>query len=89
MYTKSWQIIKDDSERTFEICGKEANDNSFTNEVYGMQKAGMNVSSLSLPVTNKYSSKESITIAGYTKENGLQTRLRSQYREINRSVDPW
>ena len=48
-----------------------SSDNSFTNKVYGMQKAGMNVSGVTPPVTNKTSSKDLIKITGYTKEDGL------------------
>jgi len=82
MYTKNWQIIKDDSKRTFEICGFEVNTNHFTNSVYGMQKAGMNVSCVTPPVTNRNSNKESVKVSGYTPEAGLYTRLLKQHREI-------
>jgi len=82
MITKFWQIIKDDSKRTFEVCGQVSNDNSFTNKVYGMQKAGMNVSGMAPPVTNKTSSKDLIKIIGYTKEDGLYERLLRQFREL-------
>jgi len=82
MYTKCWQIIKDDSKKTFENCGQEANTNHFTNNIYGMQKAGMNVSYVTPPVTNTNSSKDSVKITGYTKETGLHDRLMKEYREI-------
>ena len=82
MITKFWQIIKDDSKRTFEVCGQVSNDNAFTNKVYGMQKAGMNVSGMAPPVTNKTSSKDLIKITGYTKEDGLYQRLLDQFRQI-------
>jgi hypothetical protein len=82
MYSKNWQVIRDDSKRTFEVCGQVANTNSFTNEVYGMQKVGMNVSCSTPPVTNKESSKDLIKIIGYTKEDGLYTRLQLQYKQI-------
>jgi hypothetical protein len=82
MTTKFWQIIKDDSKRTFEVCGQISNDNSFSNKIYGMQKAGMNVSGITPPVTNKTSSKELVKITGYTKEEGLYERLLNQYRKI-------
>ena len=90
MYTKSWLVIKDDSGKTFEVCGKESNDNAFTNNTYAMQKAGMNVSSMTLPVTNKYANRETISIVGYVKEEGLHQRLLKQFREITmRSEDHW
>ena len=52
-----------------------------------MQKAGMNVSCMTPPVTNKTSSKSLIKITGYTKEDGLQERLLKQYNEIRDSYD--
>ena len=84
MYSKCWQIIKDDSKKTFEICGQESNTNFFTNAIHGMQKAGMNVSCVTPPVTSKSSSKEVIKIIGYAKEDGLHERLLNEYREIMR-----
>ena len=90
MYSKFWQIIKDDSKRTFEVCGQASSENSFTNKTYGMQKAGMNVSCITPPVTNKTSSKDLIKIIGYTKEEGLLERLMNQYKEITmRPEDQW
>ena len=47
-----------------------------------MQKAGMNVSGMTPPVTNKTSSKDLIKITGYTKEDGLHQRLSNQFRQI-------
>ena len=88
MYTSCWEIIRDDSKRTFEICGQTANTNSFTNNVYAMQRAGMNVSCMTPPVSNKYSNKGAIKIAGYSKEDGLHERLLRQHMEITiRSID--
>lgn len=82
MYSKYWQVIKDDTKHTFEVCGQVANENSFTNKTYAMQKAGMNVSCSTPPVTNKNSSKDTIKVIGYTKEEGLQERLSKQFMEI-------
>jgi len=88
MYTKIWQVIKDDSKKTFEACSQETNTNYFTNLVYGMQRVGMNVSCITPPVTNTNSNKESIKITNYTKEVGLYDRLMKQYQEINmRAID--
>lgn len=90
MITRFWQILRDDSKRTFEVCGQVANDNAFTNKTYAMQKAGMNVSCMTPPVSNKTSSKDLIKITGYTKEVGLQERLLKEYREITwTSHDEW
>lgn len=79
---KFWQIIKDDSTRTFEVCNQATNTNAFTNKAYAMQKAGMNVSCITPPVTNKNSSRDAIGITGYKPENGLYERLSNQYRAI-------
>ena len=82
MYSKYWLIIKDDTKKTFEVCGQASNDNAFHNNTYAMQRVGMNVSCIVPPVTNKTSNKDLIKITGYTKEDGLQERLSRQYREI-------
>lgn len=90
MYSKCWEIIKDDSKRTFEVCGHSANNNLFTNNIHGMQRAGMNVSYATPPVTNKSSSKDLIKLTGYTQEDGLHERLLNEYRDITRkSIDDW
>jgi hypothetical protein len=90
MYSRYWLIIKDDSKRTFEVCGQASNENSFTNKTYAMQKLGMNVSCTTPPVTNKTSSKELIKITGYAKEKGLHKRLSEQYMKITtKSADEW
>jgi hypothetical protein len=82
MYTRSWQVIKDDTKRTFEVCGQSDNTNAFTNEVYAMQREGMNVSGVTPPVSNKESSKDLVKMTGYTKEEGLYERLKNQFKEI-------
>ena len=79
---KFWQIIKDDSKRTFEVCGQAANTNAFTNKTYAMQKAGMNVSCITPPITNKNSSKDLIKVMTYSREDGLYERLLKQYRDL-------
>ncbi len=90
MYSKCWLIIKDDSKRTFEVCGNASNDNAFTNQTHAMQKAGLNVSCITPPVTNKTSSRDVIKVIGYTRENGLHERLLNQYREITAKLsDNW
>ncbi len=82
MYSKYWQVVKDDTTRTFEVISQVSNDNAFTNKIHGMQKAGMNISCLTPPVTNKTSSKSMIKVTGYTMEEGLYERLLKQYMEI-------
>jgi hypothetical protein len=88
---KFWQVIKDDSKRTFEVCGQASNENAFTNKVYAMQKAGMNVSCITPPVTNKNSSKDLVKLTGYSKEEGLYERLLTEFRTktIDSSFDQW
>jgi hypothetical protein len=49
-----------------------------------MQRAGMNVSAMTPPVTNKTSSKDLIKIVGYTPEDGLYERLQTEFRNISR-----
>lgn len=90
MYSTCWQIIRDDLKKTFEVCGQDSNTNHFTNAVHGMQKAGMNVSYLTTPVSGKHSSKSVIKVDGYTKEDGLQARLLKEYALISRKeFDDW
>jgi hypothetical protein len=86
MYSKYWQIVRDDSTRTFEVCGQNSNTNFFTNGIQAMQKAGMTVTGMTPPVGGKYSNKESIKIAGYTREKGLYERLLTEYRELSRKL---
>jgi hypothetical protein len=85
MYSKCWQVIKDDNKKTFEVCGQEENTNHFTNGTYGMQKAGMNVSCITPPVTNQTASKDKIKIVGYTIEEGLYNRLVKEHQAIMRN----
>jgi hypothetical protein len=90
MYSKCWLIIRDDTKRTFEIVGLESNTNHFMNNVHGMQKAGMNVSCLTPPVTNKTSSKDAVKVVGYTREVNLHERLSEEYKKITRKdFDQW
>lgn len=80
MYTRSWQIIRDDTKKTFEVQGQETNTDHFMNLVHGMQKLGMTVTAVLLPVTNQFSSKEGIKQTGYRVEQGLYTRLMKEYQ---------
>jgi hypothetical protein len=38
MITKFWQVIKDDSKRTFEVCGQVSNENSLSIKSTGCKK---------------------------------------------------
>ncbi len=90
MYTRSWQIIRDDSKRTFEVLGQESNNDHFSNLVHGMQKLGMQVTAMFLPVTNQFASKEAIKYTGYVTEVGLYDRLMKDYRaRISEGSGAW
>ncbi len=90
MYTRSWQIIRDDSKKTFEVIGQETNTDHFLNQVHGMQKLGMAVTGVILPVTNQYASKGAIRFAGYVQEEGLYDRLMKSYRQrISEDAGGW
>jgi len=90
MYTKCWHVIKDEATHTFEVVSEAVSDNAFTNKTYAMQKAGMNVTFILLPVTNKHASKESIKFIGYSLEAGLYQRLLKQHQEITfKQSDFW
>ena len=70
------------------MCGQATNTNAFTNKTVALQRAGMNVSCVTPPITNKTSSKELIKLTGYAYENGLEERLLKAYREIMKgSID--
>ncbi|MFN5168766.1 MAG: hypothetical protein ACK5DD_04025 [Cyclobacteriaceae bacterium] len=82
MYTHSWLVVKDDSARTFEAVATPMTENAFTNKVYAMQRDGLNVSYVLLPVTNQQASRESIRITGYRSEPGLYKRLLKQHQDL-------
>jgi len=90
MYTHSWQIIRDDNRKTFEVQGQEENTDPFTNLVHGMQKLGMTVTAMVLPITNKHANPENISFAGYTREPGLYLRLMKEYRlKMTEDLGQW
>ncbi len=90
MYSRSWQIIRDDTKKTFDVQGQESNTDHFLNLVHGMQKAGMAVTAMILPVTNRHASKESITVTGYKRQEGLYDRLVKEYQQKMRGdVASW
>ena len=80
MYSRSGQIIRDDAKKTFEVQGQEEITDHFMNLVHGMQKTGMTVTAVILPVTNQYASKEAIAQSGYRREVGLYARLMKEYQ---------
>jgi hypothetical protein len=90
MYTKNWHVIRDDSKRTFEVVTVSMSENAFTNKTQAMQRDGMNVSFVLLPVSNKNASKAAVNLTGYTKEDGLYDRLLKQHAEIGRkNIEEW
>ena len=82
MYTRTWHVIKDETAKTFEVITQASNDNAFSNKTYAMQKAGMNINAIILPVTNKNANKESIKLVGYSYEDGLYERLLKEHQKI-------
>lgn len=82
MYTRAWHVIKDETTKTFEVVTQASNDNAFSNKTHAMQKAGMNINAVILPVSNKNANKESINLVGYSREYGLYERLLKQHQEI-------
>lgn len=82
MFSKYWLVIRDDARRTFEVYGQGANENALVNKAYAMQKAGMNVSGIALPVTGKAPNKEAIKFSGYSYEIGLYKRLDKEYMRL-------
>lgn len=90
MYSRSWQIIRDDAKKTFEVQGQEENTDHFMNLVHGMQKTRMTVTAVILPVTNQYASKEAISQSGYRREEGLYARLMKEYRiRMTEDIGQW
>lgn len=88
MNSKNWEIIKDDTRRTFEVCNLQVNNNYFTNQIQAMMRMGMNVSYVIQPITNRTSSKERVTITGYQREDGLYERLLKIYQDKLRASYP-
>jgi hypothetical protein len=82
MLTKSWYIIKDDSTRTFEVVDTGISENSFSNRVVTLQRAGFSVTPIIVPVSNRHASKEHISFTGYTREEGLYERLHHQQQKL-------
>jgi hypothetical protein len=90
MYTKNWLVIRDDSKRTFEVVTVSMSENAFTNKTQAMQRDGMNVSYVLLPVSNRNASKAAVKISGYLKEDGLYERLLKQHADIARkNIEEW
>lgn len=81
MYSRTWHVVKDETTKTFEVVTQASNDNAFTNKLHAMQKAGMNVNPMIIPVTNRNANKASIKLVGYTLEEGLYERLQKQLRD--------
>lgn len=82
MLTKPWLIIKDDSARTFEVVTQPISENAFTNKVIAMQRAGMTVTPVLLPASNRHASKEHIQFTGYSREEGLYDRLQQDLHKL-------
>lgn len=89
MLPKSWLIIKDETARTFEVV-VGISENAFSNKVIAMQRAGMTVTPVLLPVSNRHASQNHITFTGYTREAGLWNRLQLHLqKQIQQSLGEW
>ena len=82
MIPKSWYIIKDENTRTFEVVDTGINENAFSNRVITLQRAGLSVTPVIIPVRNRHASKEHIGFTGYTREDGLYERLHQQQQKL-------
>lgn len=82
MIPKSWFVIKDENTRTFEVVMHPLSENAFSNKVIAMQREGLNITPVLLPVSNRHASKEHIAFTGYTREEGLWDRLVKKHAEL-------
>ncbi|HNR73651.1 MAG: hypothetical protein UZ12_BCD005000256 [Bacteroidetes bacterium OLB12] len=82
MISKSWFVIKDENTRTFEVVTQSLSENAFSNKVVAMQREGLNITPVLLPVSNRHASKEHISFTGYTREEGLFNRLLQQHAKL-------
>jgi hypothetical protein len=82
MIPKSWLVIKDESSRTFEVVTQPLSENAFSNKVVAMQREGLNITPVLLPVSNRHASKEHIAFTGYTREEGLFNRLLQAHAKL-------
>lgn len=82
MFAKSWFVIKDDRARTFEVVTDNISENAFSNKVIAMQRERMSVTSVLLPMSNRHASKDHISFTGYTREEGLWSRLLKQHQQL-------
>jgi len=73
-----WEIIIDDTQKTFEIIGKSSNDTLLTNNVCEMQQKNMKVRCQTLDISY---SETDIQIKGYKLEENLYARLLSEYEQ--------
>ena len=76
-----WEVIYDESNKTMEVIGSSSDDTSLTNNTYEMQQAGMKVHCQTSDIST---SKESITVVGYSHEDNLYTRLLNEYEQLTK-----
>jgi len=81
------EIIIDDTSKTIEIIGWSHDDTNLINNVVTMQKANMNVRCTTI---DNEPLKGEIIIRGYKSEDGLYTRLLSEYeKKTGKSLKKW
>lgn len=77
------EIIIDDNSKTIEIIGWSHDDTHLINNVVTMQKANMSVRCTTIDYEPL---KDEIIIHGYKRENGLYTRLLSEYEKRTKNI---
>lgn len=80
-----WEIIKDDTAKTFEVIGLSTNDTGITKRTCEMIEAGRTVRCETVPstISNLEISRKYIAI-GYTPEKGLFSRLKTEFRAMTK-----
>ncbi len=81
------EIIIDDNKRTLEILNWSTDDTHLINNVVSMQKAQMPTRCTTI---DKEPLRDEILIQGYTREDGLYTRLLVEYeKNTGESLKRW
>lgn len=80
-----WEIIKDDSRKTFEVLGRSSDDTHLINLTCEMQEHGLPVRCETMETTKaRHDIPTGYKHIGYTEETGLYRRLLKQLEEAKR-----
>jgi hypothetical protein len=83
-----WEVIKDDSRKTFEVIRQSFDDTHLTKLTCEMQEYGLPVRCETIPATKP---RQDIPLGyrqiGYTEESGLYDRLVNDLRKAKRERD--